>query len=347
MIAALDEEALALNRAGVLAPVQRRELEVLRLATQPNHRLPIFSPSLALIQQLRGSDLDHEAQSAYSSYPRLPGAAAVARDLDQGSVETAVGTCHSPRDCRLHDSNESLYGLSGLALMPGSYRLFIAAESRLLVNAEPLEPTEVYLSRHRAALDASFGTDREDLQANRRGELSERQRALQSSGADMRRFGKRAFWCLAVGIPALVVHFLLVNDTHASSFARYVASWLLLPVYLGGVYVFIVFASALFGGLMRGKRAVAQQFGARKARQEVASLDGILTRYPSEDSGHPFQFLIGGQVLGMRNDPEQIVFGLRYRAYHHDRELIGLEPLEGPCGRSLPAGNADWASQVA
>lgn len=340
MFAAQDPGALSLNGAGSLAPGQRRELEVLLLAARPHSRVPIFSPSLTALHQARRSELEHEALWAYLHYPRLPSAPAVARDLEAGQVESALGECYTPRDCRVDGLEGSVFGLYGLTLMPGPYRFHYVKDSQIIVNAEPLEPLDAYLQRHRAALDELFDADAADLDANRRGELSARQQLADAANtaADGRYVMRPVLWCALGALPLALAHFAL-RAAGNSHLAQSLAEWLMLPVYLGGAYLLLSLLALVFQGFSRAKRRVG--IG---GEPRVACDEGMICRYPSEDTGHPFQLAINDRALGVRREPTAVVYGLRYRAYHRCNELLGLEPLEGPCGASLaPDSDAGFA----
>lgn len=329
MIEALDPEALALNRAGSLAPAQRRELEVLLLAAGgPQQSLGGVSATLAAVKAARRSDLENEAVWAYLNYPRLPSAADVARDLQSGQVTSAPGDCLAPRSCRVAALGGDVYALAGLNLMPGPYRFHYVAASRIIVNAEPLEPTSAYVERHRAALDALFGGGPDDLAANRLGLLSARQAAAQgaSGAASQRDLGKRAAWCVLIGLPLLGAYFALRNLAEDSPVLGRIAAFLPIPLFLGGVFLVIYILGAL---------ASARSAQGTGARRRVDIVEGRIARYPTEDTGYDHQVTVGGQLMGLRQEPAAVVYGLHYRAFRYQGELIGLDPLEGPCGASL------------
>ncbi|HET9958215.1 MAG TPA: hypothetical protein VFQ61_27160 [Polyangiaceae bacterium] len=73
---------------------------------------------------------------------------------------------------------EAIKGLRachGLVLYPGRYNFYYLPRSKLVLSAEELEPKDVMLQRHRDELLGALQLTHEDLEANRRGQLTRRQ----------------------------------------------------------------------------------------------------------------------------------------------------------------------------
>jgi hypothetical protein len=162
------------------------------------------------------------------------------------------------------------------------------------------------------------GFTMEDLQANREGLMSPRQRT-----ALVRRTGSCLFWILFVTVCVMVGPAIALGVVVGSVWA--------LVVVIAGLAVFALLSTLFIGStrqqLRAGRVAFVDGFVERQRKESSDSDGGTSVTYtyivyqPQADGIKQQSFTVDGAAY------HALVPGLRYRIYYLDYKLVSIEPL--------------------
>ncbi len=190
-----------------------------------------------------------------------------ARDLAENNIVSAEGavTWRNRRYIAITDDKRRLkaplddWNLNELDLLPGRYRFYYLGRVRWILSAQRLSGE---LSDLLPPLSWAFGFTQEDLDANRRGELTERQaRTLRSDvilGLNNDPFSQFSTIWTVLGLGTL-------------SFIAYVASW----SFLTWVILTLLYLLLMLGWRVRRSRSPRQPLSIDLQEKRVEQVDGL------------------------------------------------------------------------
>lgn len=294
----MTDEDLANNRRGLLGPTQRADLAAFA-------NLGGF-----VARSLGAGDMT----------------ARVGHDLAQGRVATADGQVvwvaglpdPHPYGAVVSGAPSPLRISSRLPLVPGPYRFYYLPGSGLVVGAEapgapahaPLQWTPAHREAYARTLAGIFGLPPDALDANRRGQLVEVQRARLAAKA--RRAVNGVFALIAGALVATLV----------ALYAWQLGKAWPVPLLLGGVLV--------VAAVVRARAAANLRQDAREG--SLGAVDGALARGQRGTRGVIHWLRVGPEEF-ILDDALEVwwasVPGTQMRAYagRRSRELVGLDPL--------------------
>lgn len=194
--------------------------------------------------------------------------------------------------------------LTGLALLPGPYRLYFLPNSGMVVHAEPFAPPGFYRSLYEQILCDAHGSPLADRGCNRAGMMSGAQRLVAYEHASAPRVGAILISALGLFLVLLCVGpALLIPDQIYSPTGLF---WC--GIVLGAIPIGIGMA-----GLVRAHRACAAAIAGR-----LVTVEGVVTRDRRWGKSAPVEWNAAIQSIVYRVEQplwEKLVDGLAYRAY--------------------------------